>query len=265
MSAFRVNCLFVVVAATVRPAFGLFGIGDIVFDPTIHGWNLYHESKELIHWAEEIKKFEDFVAQQISTVEQVTDLKHGLHSRLGDWRGVYDRAISLRNRAENLRASVGGSYSVIAVVDYGTPALIYSNHGNFNPVRTVTANGTDFRFDDQRLKRYQSVFAINDEIEKSVRLTDTEVSEILGEIAETSREIVAATDQEKLAKLQEKKSTLVLRLQELQRQLDQKVKLLTIQATLNENRAALERDVKREQVSRTFKEARARDVALLEK
>ena len=65
--------------------------------------------------------------------------------------------------------------------------------------------------------------------------------------------------------MQEKKSTLVLRLQELQRQLDQKIKLLTVQATVNQNRAELERDVKREQVRQTFREARERDAALIDK
>jgi hypothetical protein len=265
MSAFRTNrfALAATLAATAAPAFALFGVGDIVFDPTIHGWNLYHESKELVHWAEEIKKFEDFVAQQITTAEKITDLRNGLTSRIGDWKGVYDRAVSLRNRAENLRAPVGGSFSTIAVVDYGAPALVYSNHGNFGAIQTKTAYGTKFDFEDARLKRYHSVFAINDDIEKSAGQADAEIREVLGEIAGTSQEIVEAGDQEKLAKLQEKKSTLVLRLQELQRQLDQKIKLLTIQATLNENRAAMERDVKREQVRQTFKEARERDAALI--
>jgi hypothetical protein len=252
-------------AAAAQPAFALFGLGDIVFDPTAYGWNILHESKELIHWAEEIKKFEDFLAQQIATAEKITDLRNGIHSRLGDWQGVYDRAVSLRNRAENLRAPVGGEFSLVAVVDYGRPALLYSNHGNFGAIGTTTAYGTKFEVEDTRLKRYQAVFAINDDIEKSVGQAEKETREVLGEIADTSRDIVAATDQEKLAKLQEKKSTLVLRLQELQRQLDQKIKLLTIQTTLNENRAALERDVKREQVRQTFREARARDAALVDK
>jgi len=254
-----------ILALTAPPAFALFGFGDIVFDPTIHGWNLLHESKELIHWAEEIKRFEDFVNQQIDTIEKITDLKNGLTSRIGDWKGVYDRAVSLRNRAENLRTTIGRNFSVVAVVDYGAPALLYSNHGNYGPIYSTTAYGTKFDFDDQRLKRYQSVFALHDDLEKSMGQAEQEIAGLLTEVADTSKEIVGATDQEKLAKLQEKKSTLVLRLQELQRQLDQKIKLLTVQATINQNRAELERDVKREQVRQTFREARERDAALIDK
>jgi len=45
------------------------------------------------------------------------------------------------------------------------------------------------------------------------------------------------------------------------KQLDQKIKLLTVQATLNQNRAAMEGEVKRAQVKKTFEESRARDAA----
>lgn len=247
--------------AAAQPALALFGIGDVVFDPTIHGWNILHESKELIHWAEEIKKFEDFISQQLRTVEQIGHLQNNLTSRLGDWKGVYDRAISLRNQAANLKAPVGASFSVTATVDYGAPALVYSNHGTFAPLTPKTAYGTPFNYEDGKLKRYNSVFALHRDLEKSADQANKEIAEVLSEVADTSREIVESDNQEKLAKLQEKKATLVLRLTELQRQLDQKIKLLTVQATLNQNRAAMEGEVKREQVKKTFEESRARDAA----
>ena len=251
----------VLAVAIAVPAHALFGVGDIVFDPTVHGWNIVHESKELVHWAEEIKKFEDFVSQQLRTIEELGNLQNSLTSRIGDWKGVYDRAVSLRNRAENLKATIGQSFSVTATVDYGTPALIYSNHGTWAPITTATAYGTPFTYDDGKLKRYNSVFALHTDLEKSADQANKEIGEILTEIADTSKEIVASDNQEKLAKLQEKKSTLILRLTELQRQLDQKIKLLTVQATLNDSRAAMERDVKREQVKKTFDESRERDAA----
>lgn len=248
-----------------RPAVGVFGVGDVVFDPTIHGWNILHENKELLHWAEQIKKFEDFVDRQIATIEQLSDMKNGLHSRIGDWYGVYERALTIRNRADNLKAIIGQNFSVTAVVDYGAPALLYSNNATFGPIYTRTAYGREFDFDDMRLKRYNSVFALHDDLLKSLEQANREIAELLGEVADTSREIVGATDQEKLSKLQEKKATLVLRLQELERQIDQKIQLLNTQATINRNRAELEREVKREQVKQTFREARERDAALADK
>ena len=106
----------------------------------------------------------------------------------------------------------------------------------------------------QLYRAHQDWFDSNEQAEK-------EIPGLLTDIADTSQEIIAATDQEKLAKLQEKKSTLVLRLQELQRQLDQKIKLLTAQTALNATRAAMERDVQRENLKQTFQEARDRDTA----
>src|SRR4051812_43164643 len=101
MCACRIKYL-VAAAALLVPhrAPALFGVGDVVFDPTAHGWHLLHESKELEHWAEEVKKFEDFVSTQLRTIESLTDLKNTVQSRLGDWQGVYDRAVNLRNRAD---------------------------------------------------------------------------------------------------------------------------------------------------------------------
>ena len=268
MSAYRVSRILLaatLAAVPTTPAFALFGFGDIVFDPTIHGWNLVHESRELIHWAEEIKKFEDFVAEQVATIEKITDLKASLTTRMGDWKGVYDRAVSLRNGAENLRARVGGEFSVVAIADVGTPALLYSNHGLYQPLSPVTAYGTAVAVEDNRLKRYRSVFALHEDLEKSLAAATEEIAAVLTEIAATSREIIEADNQEKLAKLQEKKSTLQLRWQELQRQLDTKLQLLTVQARVNDNRAQLEREVKREQVKQTFQEARDRDAAFIDK
>lgn len=268
MSGYRVRTLAVtggIYLASASGAFALFGFGDIVFDPTLHGWHLAHESKELIHWAEEIKKFEDFLAQQIKTIESVSTLRHSLVSRLGDWQGVYDRALSLRNEAKNLKAPIGGDMSVVAIVDYGKPALVYSNRGLYAPVTATTAYGTAVALDDSRLKRYQSVFALHEDAEKSAQAANREIGEVLTEIAATSREIVGADSQEKLAKLQEKRTTLQIRLTELQRQLETKLKLITLQATVNQNRAQLEREVKRETVKQTFQEARERDAAALER
>ena len=249
------------VAASAVPAYALFGVGDIVFDPTQYGWHLEHESRELIHWAEEIKKFEDFVSSQLKTIESLTDLKNGINSRLGDWQGVYDRAVNLRNRAENLKATLGANFSVVATVDIGTPALVYTNHGAYAPLKLTNGFGSSFSYPDDGLKRYNAVYRAHQDWFDSNEQAEKEIPGLLTDIADTSKEIVGATDQEKLAKLQEKKSTLVLRLQELQRQLDQKVKLLTAQATLNETRAAMERDVQREKLKQTFQEARDRDAA----
>lgn len=265
MSACRISLGLAVALVATRPAAAVFGVGDVVFDPTIHGWNLLHESRELAHWAEQIKQFEDLIGRQIRTIEELSDLKNGLHSRLGDWKGVYDRAVSLRNRAEQLQKTIGQNFSVVAVVDVGQPALLYSNHGLYPLMNVTTQYGTTVNVSDDRLKRYEAVYRRQDDIEKSAAESNREVGEVLAEIAATSAEIVAARNQEQALKLQEKKATLLLRLQELQRQFDAKLKLLAAQATVNETRAALERDVARERIKQNWQESRARDAAWAEK
>jgi len=240
-------------------AFGVFGFGDIVYNPIQHTWELEKEVKELAHWAEEIKKFEDFIGQQLKTLEEINDMKGQLTNRLGDWRGVYDRAMSLRNRADNLRATVGQNWRLLSVVDTGTPALNYTANGNYEEMDLRTVYGSKFTYDDKKLKRYNTIYAQHADLERSLDQANKEIADVLTEIADTSKEIVESTDQEKLAKLQEKKSTLVLRLTELQRQLDQKIKLLQVQATLNQTRASMERDIERERTRQNFIESRKRD------
>ncbi len=246
--------------ALAVPGFAVFGFGDIVFNPQQHIWEVAKEAKEIAHWAEEIKKFQDFVSKQLRTIEEINDMKANIVGRLGDWQGVYDRAISLRNRAENLRATVGDNWRINAFVDAGTPALNYTANGNYEAFDLKTTFGTPFIYEDAKLKRYNTIYAQHADLERSLDQANKEIADILTEIAVTSKEIVESKDQEKLAKLQEKKSTLTLRLTELQRQLDQKINLLQVQATLNANRAAMEREVERERLRRSFRESRERDL-----
>lgn len=259
MKTSRLTIALLIAPIVAVPALAVFGFGDIVYNPIQHSWEIEKEVKELAHWAEEIKKFEDFVGQQLKTLEEINDMKGQLTNRLGDWRGVYDRAMSLRNRADNLRATVGDNWRVLAVVDTGTPALNYTANGNYSELDLKTVYGNKFTYDDQRLKRYNAIYAQHADLERSLDQANKEIADVLTEIAETSKEIVESTDQEKLSKLQEKKSTLVLRLTELQRQLDQKMKLIQVQATLNETRATMERDIERERSRRNFLESRKRD------
>lgn len=265
MSGCRISIGCACALLLAGPARAVLGVGDVVFDPTIHGWNLLHESRETMHWAEQLKQFEDLIARQIRTIEELSDLKNGVHSRLGDWKGVYDRAVSLRNRADRLKATIGENFSVVAVVDVGQPALVYSNHGLYPLLNVTTQYGTRVELPDDRLKRYEAVYRRQDDLEKSMAAANQEIGEILAEVAAASAEIVAATSQEQAVKLQEKKATLQLRLQELQRQFDAKLKLLQAQATVNENRAQLEREVARERLKQTWQESRARDAAWAEK
>ena len=246
-------------AVAAVPAVAVMGFGDIVYNPVQHTWELKREVKELAHWAEEIKKFEEFVSKQVKTLEELNDMKGQLTGRMGVWKGVYDRATSLRNRAEVLRSTLGENWRVTSIVDSGTPALGYTANGNYAALDLKTRYGTAFTYDDEKLKRYNVIFAQHAELQRSLDQANKEIAEVLTEIAETSQEIIASTDQEKLAKLQEKKSTLTLRLTELQRQLDQKIKLIEVQATLNDTRAKMEREVERERLRRTFEEARKRD------
>lgn len=246
-------------SAAAAPVIAVMGFGDIVFNPVQHSWEVGKELKELAHWAEEIKKFQDFVSKQLQTIEEINDMKANIVGRLGDWQGVYDRAVSLRNRGENLRATLGSNWRINAIVDTGTPALNYTAHGNYESLDLKTTYGTPFTYDDAKLKRYNTIYAQHADLEKSLDQANKEIADILTEIADTSKEIIESTDQEKLAKLQEKKATLTLRLTELQRQLDQKIQLLQVQATLNANRAAMEREVARERLLRSFRESRERD------
>lgn len=262
MKSLRLTLSLLASLVAVAPAVAILGFGDIVFNPVQHAWEISKEAKELAHWAEEIKKFQDFVSKQLRTIEEINDMKGQITGRIGDWKGVYDRAVSLRNRADNLRATLGHNWRVTAMVDAGTPALNYTAHGNYQSLDLKTTYGTSFDYDDARLKRYNTIYAQHADLETSLDKANSEIADILTEIADTSKEIIESTDQEKLAKLQEKKSTLTLRLTELQRQLDQKIKLLQVQATLNENRAAMEQEVERERMRRSFRESRERDAKI---
>ncbi len=262
MKAKTITIVALAASAAAAPVLAVLGVGDIVFNPIQHSWEVGKEVKELAHWAEEIKKFEDFASKQLRTIEEINNMKANIVGRIGDWQGVYDRAISLRNRGDNLRATLGANWRINAIVDTGTPALNYTAHGNYEALDLKTTYGTPFTYDDAKLKRFNTIYTQHADLERSLDQANKEISEILTDIADTSKEIIESTDQEKLAKLQEKKATLTLRLTELQRQLDQKIKLLQVQATLNENRAAMERDVERERLRQSFRESRDRDANL---
>ena len=83
----KTNVLLVLFGVLSARAYAIFGVGDIVFDPTLHGWHLTHEVKEAAQWAEQIKKYQDMILRKFGpeTLEHVKQMtKYQLKRKLVD-------------------------------------------------------------------------------------------------------------------------------------------------------------------------------------
>lgn len=254
--------ILALVLSCARPAFALFGLGDVVFDPTQYGFQLSHEIKELAHWAEEIKKYEDFILkqqEQITRIREVANINGQIKEKIGDWQGVYDRAMSIKLHTDQITKSYITNLNLRAFVDYGQTSLGYTNRGNYGEVNIRTAYGTPALIDEQRFRRYKSIETLYEDLQTIFEKTDADVKGLKEEIAQTSEDSAKATSVEQTAKLQNKLIALQSQLGSLEAQRREQVERVLAQKALNENQAAKEAEVAQAVTHQTMRDQRAAD------
>lgn len=177
-----------IIAATsfvfATPAFAIFGVGDITFDPSSYAAIGSLEATEIAKWAEAIKYYEDMILQQ----EKMLNSQSILRAQLGDWQGVYNRAMSIKMQAQNLKKNYGKAFNVLAYVDYGAAqsSLTWTNGNQYAPIPTSTYYGTPVQFNSNDLKRYKAVENLYEDANESFDESDKTISSLLDEISATA-------------------------------------------------------------------------------
>jgi hypothetical protein len=240
----KTRLLFALFGVLSTRAYAVFGVGDIVFDPTTHGWHLRHEAKELAQWAEQIKKYEDMILH----ARDLLNVQNTLKTQLGDWQGVYDRAKTIETSVEKLTNQPGANFSNLVTVDYGhdipgrlKDPLAYTNSGNFTPIITKDGTGADVVISKESMRRYGVVENAYENFATVYKNTEPDLSAAQKELGETyadmSRPGVTQADYTKLAG---KAQALQSRVSQLSQQRREASEMIAAQTALNENQGKKE-------------------------
>lgn len=228
-------------------SFGIFGLGDVVHDPILNGNLITMNASQLAQWAEAIKRYEEQILNQIENIEklkQLGDIQNAIAGRIGDWKGVYDRARSIQLRSEALGDDFGINYDNAVFVDYGQHSLYYTGSGNFTTLDITTRRGVPaVSVREQNLRRYTAVENLYDNATGALDTTGQRRDEILAEIASTSEELARAQTQAEADKLKAKMQGLQIALQNVQDQRNEVMQRMLLEHTLNENQRQKEEEV----------------------
>jgi hypothetical protein len=229
---------------TTSPGFAIFGIGDVVFDPTQYGFQISHQAKTLAHWAEEIKRYEDMILKARETLNVQNQIK----TQIGDWQGVYDRAKAIQATTTKLTTNPGELFENVVVFDYSSDvskgSLAYNNHGNFNRIVTKDAFGSEVAIESQLVRRYVSVERAYDNVANVYKATETEIAAAQKELGETYEDMgKPGVTQANYSKLAGKAQALQSRVNHLSQQRREANEMLTAQQNLNSNQAKKEAEV----------------------
>lgn len=236
-------CLVIFGVLSAR-AYAIFGVGDIVFDPTLHGWHLTHEVKEAAQWAEQIKKYQDMILQG----RDLLNVQNTLKTQLGDWQGVYDRAKAIETSVDKLLSNPGASFSNVITLDYShnipggsKDPLAYTNNGNFAPINTKDGTGAVVVIPQETMRRYGVVENAYENFATVYKNTEPDLSAAQKELGETyadmSKPGVTQADYTKLAG---KAQALQTRVTHLSQQRREASEMIAAQTALNENQAKKE-------------------------
>ena len=160
-------------------AYALFGVGDIVFDPSAYGAIITSHVETLAKFAEQIKAAEDQILnqkKQIEEAQRLFNIQNELRVQIGDWQGVFDKAqaikLSLRDITE---AKFDTKVSNLLTLDYGQPGIsrsgpsggevLYSNNAFNIQVNLPRAQSNRFIAAD---KAYDNVYRVYSETEQPI-------------------------------------------------------------------------------------------------
>jgi hypothetical protein len=227
-------------------AFAIFGVGDIVWDPTIYGFHVVHETKELAHWAEEIKRYEDMILNARSLL----NVQNTVKEQLGDWQGVYDRAKMIETSVDKLIKNPGVTFENVVGIDYGQNgsyrSLNYNNRGNYSALVTKDAFGANVTIQPQAVRRYAVVENAYDNFATVYKETEPDIAAAQKELGETYEEMSKpGVTQATYSKLSGKAQALQTRVAQLSQQRREASEMLAAQQTLNANQAKKEAEVNR--------------------
>lgn len=232
--------------------FGVFGIGDIVYDPQNHALEVTHQAQTLAQWAENLKRLQEQISIGVDTLEQI---KHtglvtaDIQSAIGDWKSIVDGARSIEMRVDRLTEDFGIPFKAAVTVDDGDRTLVYSNHDIYIPIEMRTYGGKVIDFDEREFRRYGAVESLNDNMITVFEQTDEAIKNVMTEIGETIEDVANAETQAETDKLAVRLNGLHARLLHLQGIRDDQLIRLQAQQILNQNQKEKEEksDVLRQQ------------------
>lgn len=238
MNKSTLTVLFLTLALSARAQWA-------VTDPLLTANVITMNSNQLAQWATAIKKYEDQILHQIEQIEKAKELLSGqnkLIARVGDWKGVIDRARSIQLRADTLTRDFGMNYRNLAIVDYGSDTLQYTAGGAYVPIPTLTRHGIEVEIDETKLRRFHALEKRVDDVDVTLDEIDQERKRILREIARTAEDIATATSQAETDKFFAKLEALKAALMNVQARSEEKIQRALLQQALNDNQEAKERE-----------------------
>lgn len=240
-------------------AFAIFGIGDVVFDPQLNAWNIAHESKESVQWANELLKAEQQIQNQLAQLEQLRqalDVQNRIRSSIGDWYGVYQGALDIKERVQDLTKPIGSSWDSIAVLDYGQP-LRYTANGRYRAVTTTTAHGRVVEIPEEYLRRYGSFEKRFDEAEEADLAAEKEIKELSRKIATIYEDMARGDTEAKTIKYKATLDALQARLSQIRAEILTRHNRALAQRALDENERAKEQFVRQKVLDQQTKDEAA--------
>ena len=220
----------------------------VVNDPVNASINITTRIESLAKFAEQIKRAEDQILNQIRQIDEAKklfDVQSQVKATIGDWQGVVDRAKSIKLEANNLGKNFNGDFRSLIKLDYGQTALRYDHVTAGAVVTTKNAFGLGVTTHPDETTRYWYLERSIDRALTTFTLTDQEIGEINREIADTYQRMTeSGITQQEYEKLRGKIQTLNVRLDALRAQRRDAATAVDLQYKLNENRRQLEENTK---------------------
>jgi hypothetical protein len=195
-------CLF------TTPARAIFGVGDVVYDPSQHITNIMNHVETIAQWAEEAIKWEQQIQNAIEQIEKakqtVTNTKV-LVNQIGDWQQVYDRYQNILMRSERLKDGWGVSFDM--QVDYGQDGYYrYAKDSSMQDIINLTLPttlmGNTLRPGEDTKKEAESIIRQKKALAGKIEANEKDIKEALEQVFRLSEEINTAATQSQVEKKQ---------------------------------------------------------------
>jgi hypothetical protein len=209
----------------------------VVAAPDVSASVVTANSAQLAQWATAIAKYEDQILKQIEQIEKaeaMLKMQSTLLLRVGDWKTVASKARAIQLQAKNLTADFGVSWKVATFVDNGNGSLTYTGGRLFDVNLGVTEKGAPL-VSEKRLRRYQAVENLYEDVNATFEKTEAPRKQILEEIAEVAAAIADSSTQAETDILLAKLEALKVALANVQSQRDEKMQRMLVQTALNAN------------------------------
>lgn len=227
------------------PAYALFGVGDVVYDPVVDGAIVETRIETLTQLAEQMKKFEAQIENQMKQIDEAKklfSLQNEVRTEIGDWQGVLDRAKSIQLSAQNITdVSADTKVTGLLTLDYGQPGLDRTVVGGTAQITTKDAFGSPVSLTAQQSNRFLATDNAFTHFFDVYNKTDKSINDTRAELATTYDDMnKPGLTQADFTKLATKAEALTARLNSLNAQRTQASEALKAQEAANENQKAKE-------------------------